>query len=172
MRLSNEHMRDSKSKLTPDEEAYVHYAECINSLNCAWHVLCELRAIDRKTAIHAAAFRFALVEYAKPYTRSDGIFKSGRNAYKLPPPNLADESLALHQQILDLRDQVLAHTDLTFKEAQVYIALHGSHSLVTVASNTLPTLPDGEDVINLIEQTLVEMYLEVERLKSNLASNA
>jgi hypothetical protein len=154
--------------MTPNEEAYVHYAECINSLNCAWHVLCELRAIDRKTAIHAAAFRFALVEYAKPYTRSDGTFKR----YRLPPPSLPVELLALHQQILDLRDQVLAHSDLTLKEAQVYIASHGDHPLVGVASNSLPTFPDSEAVITLIENTLDKMYVEIERHESALGSNA
>ena len=158
--------------MTPNEEAYVHYAECINSLNCAWHVLCELRAIDCKTAIHAAAYRFALVEYAKPYTRSDGTFKSGRNAYKLPPPNLPDESLVLHQQILDLRDQVLAHSDLTLKEAQVYITSHGEHTFVGVLSNSLPTFPDSEAVITLIENTLDKMYVEIERLKKTLGSKS
>lgn len=158
--------------MTPNEEAYVHYAECINSLNCAWHVLCELRAIDRKTAIHAAAYRFALIEYAKPYTRSDGTFKSGRNAYKLPPPNLPDESLVLHQQILDLRDQVLAHTDITLKDAQILIASHRDHTFVAVMSNSLPAFPDSEAVITLIENTLDKMYVEIERHKNALRSNA
>ena len=165
-------MKNPTSKLNPNEEAYVHYAECINSLNRAWQILVELRAIGRKTAIHAAAFNFALIEYAKPYTRSDGTFKRGRNAYKLPPPNLSAELLALHQQILVLRDQVLAHTDLTLKEAQVYIASHAGRSLVTVLSNILPALPDSEDVIKLIEHTLDQMYVEVERLKNTLRPNA
>ena len=154
--------------MTPNEEAYVHYAECINSLNCAWHVLCELRAIDRKTAIHAAAYRFALVEYAKPYTRSDGTFKR----YRLPPPNLPGESLVLHQQILDLRDQVLAHSDITLKEAQVYITSHENHTFVGVLSNSLPTFPDSEAVITLIENTLDKMRVEIEHHKSALGSNA
>ncbi len=165
-------MKISTSKLNPNEEAYVHYAECINSLNSAWYILTELRKIDRKTAIHAAAFRFALVEYAKPYTRSDGTFKRGINPYKLTAPNLPAESLALHKQILDLRDQVLAHTDLTLKEAQVHIGSSAGHLFVTVGSNILPTLPDGEDVIRLIEHTLDEMYFEVKRLEKNLSQNS
>src|ERR1035441_8927863 len=151
-------------RMTPNEEAYVHYAECINSLNCAWHILCELRAIDRKTAIHAAAYRFALIEYAKPYTRSDGAFKH----YKLPPPNLHYESLALHKQILDLRNQVLAHTDITLKEAQIFIASHRDHTFVGVMSNSLPAFPDSEGVITLIENTLDKMYVEIDRKSTRL----
>ena len=154
--------------MTQNEETYVHYAECINGLNRAWQILGELRAIDRKTAIHAAAFRFALVEYAKPYTRSDGNFKS----YKLTPPNLPADLLALHQQILNFRHQVLAHADLTLKEAQVYITSSAGHSLVTVASNSLPAFPDGEDIIKLIEHTLDKMYVEVKRLEKNLSPNS
>ena len=165
-------MKTPTPKLTPSEEAYVHYAECIESLNRAWQILTLLRAIDRKTAIHAAAFRFALIVYAKPYTRSDGTFKHGRDAYKLPPPNLPAELLALHQQILDLRDQVLAHTDLTLKEAQLYITSHAGHSLVMVGSSSLPTFPDGEEVIKLIEYTLDKMYVEIERLKNTLKPNS
>ena len=159
--------------MNPNEEAYVHYAECLNSLNGAWYILTELRKIDRKTAIHAAAFRFALVEYAKPYTRSDGAFKRGRNGYKLTPPSLPAELLALHGQILDLRKKVLAHSDLTLKEAQVYIASHAGRLLVTVGSNILPALPDSEDVIKLIEHTLEKtMYVEITRLKKNLSPNS
>ncbi len=131
--------------MNPNEEAYVHYAECINSLNRARQILGELRAIDRKTAIHAAAFRFALIEYAKPYTRSDGIHKRGRNGYVLPRPKLSAKLLTLHKQILVLRRKVLAHTDLTLKEAQVYIASHAGRLLVAV---------------------------EIERLKNNLRPNA
>ena len=158
--------------MTADEETYVHYAECIYSLNRAWSILCDLRAIERKTSIHAAAFRFALIEYTKPYTRSDGAFRSGRNPYKLPPPNIAADLLTLHSQILGLRDTFLAHTDLTIKEATVCVALIRGHKHVTVGSNTDPALPAIEDVITLIERTLDLMYVEFERLKKNLQPTA
>jgi hypothetical protein len=100
--------------MTSADEDFVHYVDCIDSLNRAWSILKELGGFERPSAVQGAAFLFALVEYAKPYTRSDGYH--GRR--KLPPPELP-ESLALHEQILDLRNQVLAHSDLTVKQAQL-----------------------------------------------------
>ena len=158
--------------MTADEETYVHYTECIYSLNRAWSILCDLRAIERKVSIHAAAFRFALIEYAKPYTRSYGVFRCKRDGYILPSPNVAADLLTLHRQILDLRNTFLAHTDLTIKEAAVCVALIHGHKHVTVGCNIDPALPAIEDVISLIERTLDLMYVEFERLKTNLQPTA
>ncbi len=91
--------------MTPAEEKYVHHVSCIDDLNRAWSILQELRRASERTAVHAAAFAFALIEYAKPYTRSDGVYKQGRHGYALPPPDLEPEELALHHQILNLRRQ-------------------------------------------------------------------
>ena len=155
--------------MTTTEETYLHYIEGIDSLNRAWYILCELRAVEKPKAIHAAAFRFALIEYAKPYIRSDGKHRRGRNSYKLPAPNLAQDFLTLHHQILDLRDTFLAHNDLTLKEAKLFVIQHGTQPLVGVfSSNSDPSLPDREAVINLIERTLDQMYVEQERLEKNL----
>jgi hypothetical protein len=158
--------------LTISEEQYVHYVECINSLNQAWSILQDLRAIKHKSAIHAAAFRFALVEYAKPYNSSYGIHKSRkkREAYKLPPPKLLPDDMVLHQQILDLRDQVLAHSDLKWKEAVVCLASYGEHHAFGIMSNGIPQLPDIDAVAGLIERTLDIMYVEQTRLEKSLVT--
>lgn len=141
--------------MTPADEDFVHYVDCIDSLNRAWSILQDLGTVARPSAVHAAAFRFALIEYAKPYTRSDGIHAR----HKLPPPELP-ELLALHEQILDLRDQVLAHSDLTVKQAQLHLHSFNGKPYYIVASNIDPPLPDPEAVIRLIEQTLNQMYVE------------
>jgi len=148
--------------MTPADEDFVHYVDCIDSLNRAWSILQDLGTVERPSALHAAAFRFALIEYAKPYTRSDGIH--GR--HKLPPPELP-ELLALHQQLLDLRDQVLAHSDLTVKQAQLHLhSFHGKPYYI-VSSNLPESLPTREAVITLIERTLDHMYVERDqRLRS------
>ena len=158
--------------MTATEEQYVHYVECIDSLNRAWWILQELRATEQKNAITAAAFRFALVEYAKPYTGSDGIHRNRkkRNSYKLPQPDLLPEDLALHRKILDLRDQVLAHSDLTLKEARVYLGRYGGQLSVGIASNIGLPLPDIEAIIALIERTLDIMKVERTRLEESLAT--
>lgn len=155
--------------MTATEEEYVHYVECIDSLNRAWWILQELRATKQKNAITAAAFRFALVEYAKPYTGSDGIHQNRkkRNSYKLRPPSLSAEDLALHQQILDLRDQVLAHSDLTWKEAIVYPGMYGGH--FGIMSNGPLPLPDIAAVIGLTERSLDIMAVEKARREKFLA---
>ncbi|MEY3898175.1 MAG: hypothetical protein RLZZ214_3696 [Verrucomicrobiota bacterium] len=149
--------------MTTKQEEYVHYDECIASLNRAWWILQKLRETQQRDAITAAAFRFALVEYAKPYTSSDGVHRNrkNRNSYKLlPPPSLSTEDLKLHKHILTLRDQVLAHSDLTWKDAAVYINRYGGELHAIIASNKELLIPDIDAVIGLTERTLEIMYFE------------
>ena len=156
--------------MTISEEQYVHYLECINSLNQSWSILQDFRATEQKSAIQAAAFRFALVEYAKPYNSSYGIHKNRkkREAYKLPPPKLFAEDLLLHQQILDLRDQFLAHSDLKWKEAVFHLASYGARHSFGILSSGLHQFPDIDAVIDLIERTLDIMYVEQKELENFL----
>lgn len=149
--------------MTTKQEEYLHYDECIASLNRAWWILQKLRETQQRDAITASAFRFALVEYAKPYTGSDGVHRNRkkRNSYKLlPPPGLSAEDLELHTYILTLRDQVLAHSDLTWKDAAVYINRYGGDLHAIIASNKELPLPDIDAVIGLTERTLDIMYSE------------
>ena len=158
--------------MTPTQEHYVHFEECICSLNEAWRILQDLRATTDRTAVHVAAFRFALVAYARPYTRSDGEHRYGRNAYTLPVPKLSPEGLSLHQQILDLSRQVLAHSDLTVKQASVYVGRYGGQASACITSNCLPVFPEIDAVISLIERTLDSLYAERIQLKDALATKA
>ena len=152
--------------MTSSEEDYVHYMECIDTLNQAWSILQDLRATEQRNALTAAAYRFALIEYAKPYTSSDGEHRNRkkRNSYKLPPPpGLSPEDLALHQEILVLRDQALAHSDLTFKEAIIYCGRYAGQLHAGIMSNGVFAFPEIEAVIGLIERTLPIMYVERQR---------
>ncbi len=158
--------------MTPQEEQYVHLEECIWSFNEAWRILNEVRAATTKTAIHAAAYRYALVAYARPYTRSDGEHKKGRNPYLLSPLPLTAEDDALHHQILNLRRQVLAHSDLTVKQAAVYPARFGGQASICVASNSIPTFPEIDAVIALIERTLDILYVQWTKDADELAPKA
>jgi hypothetical protein len=145
--------------MSADEEEFIHYVECIYSLNRAWSILQDLGGVEQPSALHSAAFRFALIEYAKPYTRSDGIHARR----KLQPPQLPTELLALHEQLLDLRNKVLAHSDLTLKQAKLHVSLIGGQPSYVISSNIAETLPNREAVINLIERTLDQMYVESAR---------
>jgi hypothetical protein len=130
-----------------------------------------LRETHQRDAITAAAYRFALVEYAKPYTSSDGVHRNRkkRNSYKLlPPPSLSAEDLALHQQILNLRDQVLAHSDMSWKEAAVYLNRYEGQLHATFMSNGELPFPEIDAVIGLTERTLNIMYSEQNRRLEDL----
>jgi hypothetical protein len=158
--------------MTPAEERYVHYVECIQSLNTAWRILGELTTVE-PGVIRAAAYRMALIEYAKPYKASFGIHTRGARPYVLkPPPQLSAEDLALHQRILDLRDQLLAHSDLTLKDAVVYASRVRDKPLVAIASSYAPSLPDFHEVIGLVERTLDQMYIELAQHEESLAPRA
>ncbi len=157
--------------MTTAEEEYVHYTGCCDSLNSTWRILQELLPVEKKAVIYDAAFRFALIEYAKPYKRSDGAHRKGRNGYVLPTPKLPADELVLHKQILDLRDKLLAHSDLTLKGAMVSLARFDGRASICIAQNGPLPLPDLNTVIHLVEATLTLMYVEKARMLEALAPN-
>jgi hypothetical protein len=164
-----------KNLMTKPEEELVHLRECERSLNEAWYILSELKSKAKHGAIEAAAYRYALVAYARPYTNSDGEYRNrkNRNSYKLPVnPNLSQEKFSLHQQIVDLRDQFLAHADITVKQASVHIARFGRRASVCIASSSVPAFPEIEAVISLIEHTLVPLYEKIAQHEEALAPAA
>jgi hypothetical protein len=87
----------------------------------------------------------------------------------LPAPKLPPEDLTLHRLILELRHQVLAHTDLTVKQARVYLGRPGERANVCIASNSVPAFPHIDAVIDLIERTLVLLYAQRTQSEENLA---
>jgi hypothetical protein len=157
--------------MTPSEENYVHYTQCIDSLTNAWHLLKALDAAE-PGAVRAAAYRMALVEYAKPYKASYGTHKPRRQGYFIPTPNLPPEDVALHTRILRLRDQVLAHSDLTLKEARVYASRVQGRPLVAIGINQPPSFPNTSEVIALIERSLDLMDVQLAQLDEAIAPKA
>ena len=119
-----------------------------------------------------AAFQFALVAYARPYKASRGDLKK---CYKLSDEFIPLEHRGLHQRILDARDQIHAHSDLTVKEAQLHVAATADGKFVGALQNIITGLEELANldlIIAMIEQTLEHMYEEAKRLEAALPVNS
>lgn len=134
------------------EEQYIHYQECINCLNTAWRTVCELENNKPGNALWAAAYRMALVEYCKPFKRSQGLNKQ---PLKIENLSFDSEFKRLHEEIISLRDTVLAHCDLGPLDAKL---VYGSSDSPMIVMNSTPNLPKPSDIRQLIEFVLDELY--------------
>jgi hypothetical protein len=157
--------------MTPQEEKYLHYKECSDSLNSAWRICQELVSSRPPSVIYDAAFRFALIAYARAYTKSRGIHR--RYAYGgQAVSSLSLEQLELHARILQLRHHELAHCDLTVKDARVSLCRTHGVPHATIAQNCATLLPDLPSVISLIEATLDVLYSERAKFLDDIAPKA
>jgi hypothetical protein len=138
-----------------DDEAYIHYEECNTSLNEAWCILGRLES-SGDPLLSKAAYHMALIAYARPFKESYGVDKR-RHRLSLPP-GLSASDQKLHQELIRLRDQFLAHSDLSPKDAKVYVGEVSGRPLPLIVSNTDPQLPKPEAVRLLIERLLDYQY--------------
>ena len=152
--------------MTQQEEQYVHFVSCTDSLNSAWRILHEIKASPGNSLI-GAAFQFAIIEYAKPYTISFGVV--GR--HKLDDKYVPSAHQDLHKRLIDTRNQILAHSDLTVRDAKLHVADTSIGQRAFIAQNVIHgamQLTNIDSIIDLIEQTLDPMYVETERLEKQL----
>ncbi len=98
------------------EEQYVHFVSCIDNLNYAWGILHEIKGCNDNPLL-GPAFQFALIEYSKPYKYSLGDVEK----HKLDETRIPENHSELHKKILEARDKILAHADLTVKEAMLHV---------------------------------------------------
>lgn len=148
-------------------EAHLHLLVCIDRINGAWRTL-KLIEENRGHPLVGAAFRYALVEYATAFTRSDGQYEK----YKfLPEECVPSEHATLHQRIIDARHQVHAHADLKVLEADLEVqyingAKHVSH--VQNYIHGLEELQNLSSVVKLVEAVLDKVYGLQRESKKNL----
>jgi len=74
------------------------------------------------------------------------------------PPELSESDKKLHRELITLRDRFLAHSDLSPKDAKVYVGEVSGQPLPLIVSNTDPQLPKPEAVRQLIERLLNCQY--------------
>ncbi len=136
-----------------NNERYIHYRESLTCLNRAWRTLCELEKTEPKGAIWAAAYRMSIVEYGKPFK----VSRSQKHRYKLEVPQIEAEYIELHEIVIDLRDQVVAHSDLTVLDAS--LSYGGSHEPCLIMNN-IDSFPEAKKLRKLIERVLDQLYLQ------------
>jgi hypothetical protein len=137
------------------DEEYVHFQESITSLNRAWRTLSELERCPSGNAVWSAAYRMVVVEYCKPFTPSQ-INRSER--YRLPLPNIPDESKLLHDRLLKLRHEVMAHSDLSALDANVSYDNTAYLSMPLIVKNVFEDFPSITDIKSLVETVLDALY--------------
>lgn len=151
--------------MTEQEEQFVHFTSCISSLNNAWLIINKIKE-QKDNPLFGPAFRFALIEYSKPYRQSYGLKR-----WKLDDSYVPDEMKALHKRITDARDQVHAHTDLTVLGAKLYVKETEGHRFSGIVQNKisgLEELSNIDDIKKLIEGTLDNMYIKKKELEAAL----
>ena len=153
--------------MTEQEEEFIHFVLCIECLNRVWRMINTIKDAQSCSLV-GYAFRFALVEYSKPYNSSRGAFKKNR---KLDTSCIPSDLLALHTRIVNSRDQIHAHSDLTVMDAKLYIRdIHGKR-LTTIGRNIVTgveELPNIDEIQILIERTLDNMYIKEKVLENAL----
>jgi hypothetical protein len=157
--------------MTRDEEHYVHFVSSIDDLNEAWWILGAINA-SPGNPLAAAAFRYALVAYARPYLKSRG---DHRPSYQLDETFVPQAHRDLHRRLIAARDQIHAHSDLTVREAKLHVTKTPGGRWVGTVQNVIDgteELRNIDAIIGLIGGTLRAMIAESERLKAMLPINS
>lgn len=148
-------------------EEFIHFDLCLERLAGAWRTLTAIKQ-DANHPLVGPAFRFALVEYAAPYTRSDGVHKS---RYCLDKQYVPVEFLELHHRIVESRHQVHAHTDLRPLNSKLSFVDLPNQRLVSTSRNGIHGLEDLgniDAIIVLVEKTISNMCADRDRRKLQL----
>ena len=137
-------------------EDHLHLLVCIDRLNAAWRTLGEI-ASNPKHPLAGPAFRYALVEYATVFSRSDGY----QRRRTLSPECVPANHLALHQRIMAARHSIHAHADLTVLNARIEVGYINGHKHIGHIQDYihgLEELPNLSHVSELIERVMDTVY--------------
>ena len=144
--------------MTRDDEPYVHFQESLSNINSAWQILGELGDVGASRILRRAAYHMALIEYAKPFKSSFGANKR-RHTIAFPLTSAAD--VKLHRSVIDLRDQFLAHSDISIKDATVYLGQLAGKPFPLIISNVDLALPEPSAIKALVERVLDALYSQI-----------
>ena len=164
--------------MTEQEEEFVHFVSSIEKLNNAWRILLEIRS-NRDDPLVGPAFQFALIEYSKPYTVSFGTELDAKGSPKrkhlLNDKHIPKKHHVLHDRLLEARKKIHAHDDLSVKEAKLYVKKTQQGKFVGTVQNVITGTEELSNInliIELIEQTLKNMYAQEKLLEQQLPINS
>ena len=143
------------------EGEYIHLQECIKSLNNAWVIACEIEKESKNIKSHAivfAAYEMIFIEYCKPFKKSNG--KNSKRYFLPVPPELNDFEKELHENIIRLRDKVIAHSDIDIKEPSLIL----DSANILIASNIEDNWPQTTKIRQLLEKILDILNLKANEL--------
>jgi hypothetical protein len=141
------------------EEVFLHLATCISRLHSALETLRTIKATSPDNPLIPPAFRFALVEYAAPYTGSLGQHKKYKLDDRYVPPKYFD----LHKRIVTARHEVHAHTDLKNLNAQFKATGSKASPTVEVLGihiDELQELSNIDQIVDLLNESIHNMYVD------------
>lgn len=153
--------------MTEQDEYFIYFQSCINSLNESWGILNTIHTQQKKPLI-APTFRYALILYCKPYKNSQCTIKKKR---QLQTDFIPPEYLPLHERIILSRDKVHAHSDLTIMEAKLTVNNFKEQRYTSIIQNTIygtEELVNLPKIVTLIEKTLDNMYTKEKELEHAL----
>ncbi|MGH9878312.1 MAG: hypothetical protein ACRD5H_11795 [Nitrososphaerales archaeon] len=152
--------------MTEQEEHFVHFVSCITWLNNTWRLLNTIQSQPSNPLV-GPAFRFAIIEYCTPYNQSHGANKKFKLDNSLIPINF----IPLHERIINSRNKIHAHHDLTVMEAKLHVHEYSGQRYTLIAQNFITgveELPNLKEVIEMVEGTLDNMYAHEKLLKAAL----
>jgi len=153
--------------MTEQEEGFIHFVICILALNNAWRIFTTLLE-ESGNRLFASSFRYALIEYSKPYRESRGEVKKKR---RLDVSYIPQKMLPLHKRIIDARDQIHAHTDLNVLDAKLSVHKESGNQYAQICKNNingLEEIANLKEILLLIEGTLNNMYEKEKLLEAAL----
>lgn len=141
---------------TQQEEQFVYFQECLNSLHSAWVILDSLTDTDANNVVVSAAYRMAIIEYAKPFTKTFGSHTS----HYLPNYHnieFTTEQKLLHKHLLKLRKKVLAHSDIPVLDPKVFYDELAGQPFPLIIKNSGLALPNRNQIKDLIDSVIKQL---------------
>jgi hypothetical protein len=155
--------------MTEQQERYVHLFCCVEWLNEAWLLLNQLKD-ESSNRLAGTAFRFALVLYAKPFKASHG---ERIRIHRLNESDVPRELLPLHQRLINSRDQIHAHSDLSEMGVALYVGQHEGRQRAVLSRRVIDPhqeMTNIPEIIAMIEKILDGLEAKLKQAEAELQS--